>query len=144
MKKTFVLLGLIAVSLFSQAQNPISTVQILPTYPTADSTQLADMDSEIRGLLAVDLELEIDLSSTSNISKIAAKVGLAEGGSDLFYKEFEYNTVGSFEDGTSYSSDGTTVTLGLGQLEGYGTYHTEVFVIRGDGTKESPTRNILD
>lgn len=143
-KETFALLGFITFCLFSFGQAPISTVQIVPSYPSADSEQLAGMDAEVRSVLNTDLELRVVFSNTVDIEKIAVKIGLKEGGSDLFYKEFDYDVEDTFEDGTSYSASGNTVTLGLGNYSGYGTYYTEVFVIRGDGSSEEGMINSLN
>lgn len=136
MIKIFTLLLLITLHLFTYGQNPISTVQIVPSYPAANSEQLADMNAETRSVLSTNLELRVVFSSTVDVAKIAVKIGLKESGSDLFYKEFEYGIEDTFEDGTSYSANGNTVTLGLGNYSGYGTYYTEVFVIREDGSIE--------
>lgn len=143
-KKILALLSFVTFCLFSYSQNPIATVQIVPSYPGANSEQITSMDAEIRSVLSTDLELRVIFSGTVDIAKIAVKIGLKEGGSDLFYKEFDYGVEDTFEDGTSYSANGNTVTLGLGDFNGYGTYYTEVFVIRGDGSIEEGVINSLN
>lgn len=144
MRKFITIICFLLTGVFSNAQNPVSSINVTPSYPSASSEQLFSMDAETRAHVQTDLAVEVTLSSLVGIGKIVVKVGLVEGGSDLFYKEFDYGIEGSFEDNTSYNSNGNIVTLGLGQYSGYGTYYTEVFVIRGNGSAESTTRSLLN
>ncbi len=144
MKKIFATLCLSLFGFVSFSQNPVSSVQINPTYPNATNSQISGMDEETRAHVQTDLAVEINMSSVTNMGKIAVKVGLAEGGSDLFYKEFDFSSPGTFADGTSFSRSGNTLTIGLGSFSGYGTYYTEVIAIRTNGTAETGVRATLN
>lgn len=78
------------------------------------------------------------------MDRIAVMVGLTEGGSDLFYKEFDFDTPGTFADGTSYSRSGNMVTISLGGFSGYGAYYTEVVAIQTNGSSETGIRAALN
>ncbi len=143
-KKIFATLCLSLFGFVSFSQNPISSVQILPTYPTADSTQLADMDADIRAHVETGIELQVALTSVTDVDMVVIKVGLTEGGSDLFYREFDFDSPETYPDGTSYARNGNTLTLGIGDFQGYGTYHTEVSIVKGDGSIMGITRSSLN
>lgn len=144
MKKLFATLCLSVFCFVSFSQNPVSSVQINPSYPSATTSQVSGMDTETRAHVQTDLSVEINLSSVVNMGKIAVKVGLVEGSSDLFYKEFEFDTPGTFADGTSYSRSGNIVTIGIGSFSGYGKYYTEVVAIRTNGSAETGVRTVLN
>lgn len=144
MKKIFATLCLSVFWLVSNGQNLISSVQVNPSYPNATTSQVSGMDAETRSHVQTDLAVEVNMSSVVNMGKIAVKVGLTEGGSDLFYKEFEFDTPGTFTDGTSYTRNGNIVTIGLGSFSGYGTYYTEVIAIRTNGNAEAGVRTVLN
>lgn len=144
MKKIFATLCLSVFWLVSISQNPISSVQVNPSYPNATSSQVSGMDAETRSHIQTDLAVEVNMSSVVNMGKIAVKVGLTEGGSDLFYKEFDFASPGTFADGTSYTRSGNTLTIGLGSFSGYGTYYTEVIAIRSNGNTETGVRAVLN
>ncbi len=67
-------------------------------------------------------------------------LGSNEGSNDVLYKEFVYGTQGDFDDGTSYHSNGSSITLGLGSFSGSPTYHAEVFGIMSDGKRSDGKR----
>jgi len=142
------LISIILVSFFTGttafSQNPVSTVSLHPDYIGVSAEDLAQMDSTMKIMLPANYTIHAVVNGSQNVSKLAVKLGLSDGGSDLFYKEFDFGTEGDFDDGTSYHASGSSITLGIGRFGGYGEYHVEVRAIKDDGSLGDPLRAVLN
>ena len=73
------------------------------------------------------------LADSSAITGFHVKLGIADGYSDLFEKEFN-NVQGTFIDGTSFTQKGNKIYIGLGNYIGINTFYGEVYLINDYGS----------
>lgn len=124
----------------SYSQSPISNLTASYRYPDLTNLEVAAMSATELQMEKINFTLNITLGSTSDISKIVVLLGTTEGSSDIFYKEFEYNVNDTFDDGTSYSTTGNLINIGLGSFAGSEHYYVEVMAIMEDESHSEPER----
>lgn len=124
----------------SYGQNPVSSLTASYRYPDLTNLQVAAMSATELQMEKVNFSLNITLGSTSDISTIVVLLGTTEGSSDIFYKEFEYNVNDTFDDGTSYTTTGNLVNIGLGPFVGSEHYYVEVMAIMEDESRSASVR----
>lgn len=124
----------------SYSQSPISNLTASYRYPDLSNLQVAAMSATELQMEKINFALNITLGSISDISKVAVLLGTTEGSSDIFYKEFEYNVNDTFDDGTSYTTTGNLVNIGLGPFVGSEHYYVEVMAIMEDESRSESVR----
>jgi hypothetical protein len=145
MKKIFFLLlaGCTLCVWNSEAQNPISNITASYQYPELTQVQLSAMSPLQLQMERISLSVNVSITEGQNLSKILVLLGTSEGSSDVFYKEFDYGTAGVFADGTSYTTSGNGVALGLGSFSGVEHYYIEVTALMQDGSQGTGVRTIV-
>ena len=148
----FLLVALIFVKI-GTAQTPAEPPLVIadltepaPRYtPATVIAHLSGSANESQDLFApLNIQLQITAGATQGLSKIAVLVGSSEGSSDVFYKEFVYEAAGNFADGTSYSSNGNSITLALGNQAAALPLYAEVFGIMSDGKRSKGKRCLIE
>lgn len=139
--KTIVFIVLSAFySVLSIAQNPVSSLTASYRYPNLTNLEIAAMSATELQMEKINFTLNVTLGSTSDISKIVVLLGTTEGSSDIFYKEFDYGVNDTFDDGTSYSTTGNLINIGIGPFAGSEHYYVEVMAIMEDESRSESAR----
>lgn len=127
MKKITILLAGFFFFNIAQAQNnAIQHMDVTFENHAIQSVEINGSDTTINVTQQKEPKLFVVLSDTNNISSFTVKLGTTTGGSDIFQKTFEFDTEGTFQDGTSYTREGNYVRLNLGQLNSFTTYYAQV------------------
>ena len=153
--KLFYLLIFIALFIVKSgtAQNPAEPPLVIadltePAPRHTPATVIAHVSGSAtqgEGLFAPrSIQLNLTAGATQGLSKIVVMLGSSEGSSDVFYKEFVYEATGNFADGTSYSSNGNSITLALGNRTGARPMYAEVFGMMSDGKRSKPKRVVIE
>ncbi len=127
-----------------KAQNTISGITASYQYPELSQVQIAGMTPLQLQMERIILDVSVTITNAQDVSKLIVLLGTTEGSSDVVYKEFDYNTEGIFADGTSYSTSGNRVTLGLGTFTGVEHYYIEVAALMQDGTQTAAIRTVVE
>ncbi|MCG3167816.1 MAG: hypothetical protein POELPBGB_03611 [Bacteroidia bacterium] len=129
--------------IFNSSAQSVGAVTATWQYTNPDQALLDTMEAGLLQLEEKDITATVTLASNENISKITVLLGSSEGSNDVFYKEFTFGSNGTFSDGTSYSSSGNTITLGLGKFRGRPQYYIGAGVIKTDGSIEQGASNLI-
>lgn len=79
----------------------------------------------------------IEVSDTTNISKIHVKLGSTEGGNDFFSQIFNFDVTDSLPSGTTYFREGKVIYLGIGNYTGLNHFFGEAKLENSAGTMGS-------
>jgi hypothetical protein len=140
LKTILITLLYILYGVISYAQNPITNLTASYRYPDLTNLEVSAMSATELQMEKINFTLNVTLGSISDISKIAVLLGTSEGSSDIFYKEFEYNVNDTFDDGTSYSTTGNLINIGMGPFAGSEHYYVEVIAIMEDESHSESAR----
>jgi hypothetical protein len=108
-------------------------LQVLPS----DTTNLFG-DSIFSPNTQVKAKMVIILRDTINISSLNITVGSSANSTNLFQKNFTFDLVGLFNDGTSYERNGLIIYLGLGNFTGLNTFYSSIRLQSPSGYITSP------
>lgn len=75
----------------------------------------------------------IEVSDTTNISKIHVKMGSSDGANDLFSQIFNFDVTDSLPTGTTYLREGKVIYLGIGNYTGLNHFFGEAKLENNSG-----------
>ena len=82
----------------------------------------------------------IEVSDTTAISKIHVKMGNANGGNDLFSKQYDFDVTTGLSGGATYKRTGKVIYLGIGNYTGLNHFFAEAKLENAQGTISDPVK----
>jgi hypothetical protein len=109
--------------LFAQTAAPLE-MSIFVVVSSMDTS--SNWGDNFSSSTVVEATMKCKLSDTTNISNVIVRVGTSPGGSDLFNKSFNYHSIGTFSDNTSFYRYGKNIKIGLGNYTGLNDFYGEL------------------